>query len=150
MDYIKEIRALVGHRPIILVAAPVLAFDDEGRILLQLRSDTKNWGIPGGYMELGESPEETARRELQEETGLQAESFELISVLSGPGYELQYPNGDVVHAVNIVYRVAGVHGELRKDHESLALEYFPLDALPDDILPTNRLILERTVLRSRA
>ena len=42
----------------------------DNKILLNLRSDTNTWGIPGGEIELGESLEETATRELKEETNL--------------------------------------------------------------------------------
>ncbi len=70
MNYIQEIRSLVGHRPLILVGAIVLIFDEQNRILLQHRNDDQTWDFPGGFVELGETIEETARREILEETGL--------------------------------------------------------------------------------
>jgi 8-oxo-dGTP pyrophosphatase MutT (NUDIX family) len=70
MGYIEELRKLVGNRPVILTGAKVIVFNALGQILLQYRTDTKMWGLPGGLMELGESLEETALREVQEETGL--------------------------------------------------------------------------------
>ena len=54
------------------VGATVVVLKDN-KILLNLRSDTKTWGIPGGAAELGETLEETAARELKEETDLTAE-----------------------------------------------------------------------------
>lgn len=50
-----------------------LAYDGNGKFLLTQRIDTENagahmkWQIPGGGMEFGEQPEQTAVRELQEE-----------------------------------------------------------------------------------
>lgn len=45
----------------------------DGRVLAISRGrDTRDWGIPGGSMEPGETPELTARRELFEETGVEA------------------------------------------------------------------------------
>jgi 8-oxo-dGTP pyrophosphatase MutT (NUDIX family) len=69
MDYIKELRECVGHRPVILVGAAVLAVNPEGKLLLFRRTDNGCWGPPGGMMAPGESLEETARRETLEETG---------------------------------------------------------------------------------
>ena len=67
--------------------ATVLVIKD-GKILLNLRSDTETWGIPGGGLELGECLEETAFRELKEETGLIAEKMTLVTVLSGKEFTL--------------------------------------------------------------
>ena len=67
MGYIEELRALIGHRPIIMVGATVLITDFKGRLLLIRRHDNGCWGVPGGSMEPGESLEQTARRETREE-----------------------------------------------------------------------------------
>lgn len=52
------------------VAAGVLFFDDEGRVLLVRPSYKEHWEIPGGYVEPGESPRAACRREIQEELAL--------------------------------------------------------------------------------
>ncbi|GAA3325687.1 hypothetical protein GCM10020331_058590 [Ectobacillus funiculus] len=44
MNYIQELRSVVGTRPLILTAAGVILLDAEGRILLQHRTDTNDWG----------------------------------------------------------------------------------------------------------
>jgi 8-oxo-dGTP pyrophosphatase MutT (NUDIX family) len=59
----------------------VLLVDPSGAVLLQHRDDTANaspnqWSLPGGHVEPGETPEEAARRELLEETGLTAGDLE--------------------------------------------------------------------------
>jgi len=64
------------------MSAGVILVDREGRVLLQLRDDDPrimypdHWGITGGAALPGESPEETARREVREETGLELGSIE--------------------------------------------------------------------------
>lgn len=50
MAYIADLRALVGHRPLILTSASGALIDKDGAILLQERADTGDWGFPGGYM----------------------------------------------------------------------------------------------------
>lgn len=84
MSYVAELRRLVGTRPLILVGAEVLVFDRGNRLLLQRRSDSGDWAIPGGMMEPGETLEETARRETREETGLELGQLEFMGVYSGP------------------------------------------------------------------
>lgn len=69
--YVKDIRAMIGHRPLLLAGSNVIILDERGDILLQQRLNG-HWGLPGGLLELGESLEETARREVLEETGLTA------------------------------------------------------------------------------
>ena len=70
MGYILELRKQVGHRPLIMTCAGVLLLNEKRELLLQKRADNGLWGYPGGSMELGDSFEDCARREVQEETGL--------------------------------------------------------------------------------
>ncbi|GIP49370.1 hypothetical protein J53TS2_29610 [Paenibacillus sp. J53TS2] len=67
MNYIRQIRELVGTHPIIMAGACVILIDGEGRLLLQQRTDNGLWGLPGGSMEPGEEMKEVAKRELFEE-----------------------------------------------------------------------------------
>ncbi|MFB4212831.1 NUDIX hydrolase [Shouchella sp. JSM 1781072] len=143
-DYIKDIRELIGKRPFILVGATILVFNESGDILLQHRKDTEEWGLPGGVMELGESFEETAERELFEETGLRAERLTFVDVISGRDYYFRYPNGDETYNVSGVYRAEGISGDLGgSDGESLALAYFSKTKLPEKIDSRAKLILEK-------
>ena len=132
MGYISELRKYIGHQPIINIGATIIVLNDKNEILLNLRSDTDTWGIIGGGMELGESLEETAARELWEEAGLKAERFELLDVLSGRELFFRYPNGDETYTVIVLYKAVWVSGELRiNDGESRCLQFFPLNALPE-------------------
>lgn len=131
MSYISNLRKYVGHEPLINIGATVIVFNENNEILLNLRSDTNTWGIIGGGMELGESLEKTAARELLEEANLTAEHFELLDLLSGEDLYFKYPNGDETYTVIALYRAIGVTGELKiKDGESCALQYFPISNLP--------------------
>ena len=83
MGYIVDLRKHIGHDPLIGIGATTLVFNAKNELLLNLRADTNTWGIPGGSMDLYEPIEETAIRELKEETGICAEELELVTVLSG-------------------------------------------------------------------
>jgi len=132
MGYIQELRRYVGHHPIIAIGATILVTNEEGAVLLQRRSDFGTWGLPGGALEPGETLEETARRELYEETGLHAAQLELLGVFTGPEYFIEYPNGDQLHSVVVLYKALEITGTLQLlDGESLELAYFPLDDLPE-------------------
>lgn len=132
MGYIEELRALVGKRPLILVAAGVFVLDDQNRVLLQRRADYGMWSAPGGIMELGETLEETARRELFEEVGLEAGALTLFSVASGLEDHYIYPNGDECYFVTACFATREVSGQPSADGvEGLEVRYFPIDHLPE-------------------
>ncbi|OWA37965.1 ADP-ribose pyrophosphatase [Saccharibacillus sp. O16] len=131
----RELRSLVGSRPLIMCGASLLIFDRENRVLMLHRNDNDTWCFPGGAMELGESTEETARLEAYEETGLRIGDVELFSVFSGEGMHYVYLNGDEVHNVDVVYRTNAYEGALRLDHENRDVRFFRLDELPERISP---------------
>jgi len=131
MSYISEMRKYIGHQPMLSVGATVVVIKDN-KILLNLRSDTNTWGIPGGATELGETLEETASRELKEETNLDCDSFTLLNIFSGKDFYFKYPNGDELYSVVALYLANDVTGELKiTDGESFKLDYFSKDNLPN-------------------
>lgn len=142
MNYVKELRELVGNRPLILPGAVVIIQNDQNEVLLQHRSDG-GWGLPGGLMELGESLEATARREVQEETGLVVGELKLLGVFSGEEYFLKVANGDELYSVTAVYSTMDVKGNVEIDGvESIDLQYFSLTELPEGLTPANRGYIE--------
>jgi ADP-ribose pyrophosphatase YjhB (NUDIX family) len=115
------------------------------KVLLQRRRDGGDWGIPGGAKELGESLEQTAWRELLEETGLSAGSLRFLVVCSGPRFVHTYPDGSRIEHVAALYEATEVEGGLRVDErETLELGYFDAEGLPP-MQPLSRLLLERAL-----
>jgi 8-oxo-dGTP pyrophosphatase MutT (NUDIX family) len=146
MNYVKEVRQIVGHRPLILVGSVTVIINDNLEILLQKRKSTSYgmWGLPGGLMELGESTEDTARREIYEETGLTAGKLYLIDVFSGSENYLKIPNGDECYFVTIAYYTRDVIGEIRVDeNESLDLKFVSINDLPDKIVKSHKKIIDK-------
>ena len=144
MGYIQELRDLVGHRPLIMPGANVIVIDKNNRLLLQLRSDNKCWGLPGGSMEPGETLKEVAKRELYEETNLLAKNLTLFNVYSGEEFYYKYPHGDEVYNVIATFICTEYEGVMKKDeNEVLDLEFFHYDELPFTLnLPETSIINE--------
>ena len=128
-NYIKWIRSKVGHERIMLVHAGGCIFNDDGEILLQRRGDNNKWGLPGGTIELDETPQMAAIREVKEETGLDVEVGELIGIYTD--FEVECPNGDKFQSIMMAYYLSVAGGELICDtEETLELKYFPLNSVP--------------------
>lgn len=130
MGYVEDLRKIVGNRPLILVGSVVLIMNENGQLLLQHRAEG-TWGLPGGLTELGESLEDTARREVKEETGLSIGELKLLDNFSGPEHYLKLNNGDELYSVTAVYLSRDVEGKLKADGvESRDVQFFDLDDLP--------------------
>ena len=82
------------------------------------------WGLPAGFMEYGEGPEETAIRETFEETGLRIGIDRLHGAYRGGG-----PGGPRV--VLLIYRAHILGGRLRPGDDADEVGWFALDGLPD-------------------
>jgi ADP-ribose pyrophosphatase YjhB (NUDIX family) len=136
MSYIEWLRARVGKRKIFLVFGTVMLRDEQGRILLQRRTDFDFWGLPGGVMELNEDIETCARRELLEETGLTAGLLQLVGVYTDPKYDVTYPNGDQVQQFTICLTGQVNGGNMQPDgEETIAQAFFAPEAVATMNLP---------------
>jgi 8-oxo-dGTP diphosphatase len=89
------------------VGIGVMIQNEKGEVLLGLRKGSHGsgeWCFPGGHLEMGETILETAKRETMEESGLDIDNFELISVAD----EMRYLKSDGKHYLNV-----GVMGEYK-------------------------------------
>jgi len=132
-EYLKDLRRIVGKRPLLNCKCDCLVFDKRGQVLLQRRSDDGLWGVPGGSMELGETTQETVKRKMLEETGLEVDAVELFNVYSGEEQRHIYPNGDQVYPVVIMFKTTKYKGNLRGNKETEELKFFDIEDMPGDI-----------------
>lgn len=128
--YIKMIRGLVGHTPIILNCTGGILLNDKREVLLNLRTDTHNWSLPGGYLEYGETFAQGLVREYKEDSGLDVRIVRPLKLFDDG--ETKYPNGDVAQTIAMLYLVAPVGGALltQATDETLGLKFWPFDHLP--------------------
>ena len=137
MSYIEWLRGKVGRQKMLIVYSSVVLRDRRRRVLLQRRADNGLWGLPGGILEPGESILDCARRELDEETGLQAGELRLTGVYSDPWYDVIYPNGDQVQQYTVCFEGQMSGGQMHIDlEETCDLAFFDLDEIPRDEIAT--------------
>lgn len=131
-NYIKWIREKVGHDPIILNAAVAFIINECGQVLLMRRGDRVEevWGLPGGMMEVGESAEETMKREVLEETGLEVAVEKFLGVYTKDRFD-SYPNGDKAYVILFAFICHVTGGTPHADGaEAAELRYFDANDIP--------------------
>jgi len=102
----------------------------DGKVLLgRRRSDPGKgmWDIPGGFIELNETPEEAARREILEETGLTINLEKFFGFFLG---KYEYPTSPNAPTMNICFLASIQNGEPKANDDLVALEWFSKDEIP--------------------
>lgn len=141
-NYAATVMRAMQGAPIILVAAGVALITGKGEILL-LKGHDGVWDLPGGHMEIGESLEETASREVLEETGLTVDALDLLGIASGRRIFHKERNAYYVTAFYRAHAYRGeVNGEINLSREHADGKFFAPDALPDALSVSVQYLLE--------
>lgn len=117
---------------------------------MQKRSDNGQWGFPGGFMELGESVQDAARREVYEETGLVLDELELFGIYSGPKYDKTFSNGDQVSLVQIMFNCNRYSEKLvESNEESIQNQFFSLEELPQNVFKDHEVFVDDLLAKTQ-
>lgn len=116
-------------RPAVTADVAVLRLDEIPEILLIQRKDPpfiQMWALPGGFMEIEETLEETARRELMEETGIRAGELIRFDTYDRPGRD---PRGRTITQVFVMIWKEEM-GIPKAGSDAAGLQWFGLTELP--------------------
>ncbi len=119
------------------LAADVLVINDDKVLLIDRKNEPLGWAIPGGFVDLYETMEQAALRELHEETGIEANinDLHLLGIYSDPKRDTR---GHTVSAVYIFFS----DKEAYAADDAKDAKYFHIDNLPENTAFDHREILQ--------
>ncbi|MBN1582544.1 MAG: NUDIX hydrolase N-terminal domain-containing protein [Anaerolineae bacterium] len=134
MEQMEPLRAPVFARPTPLAVGDAAIIDADGQILLIRRADNGKWAMPGGALEVGETPAEGIVREAFEETGIHCQAMTLVGVFDSRlcGSTARH------HLYQFLFlcQPTGREAEpISHAEEVLDVRWFPEHALPANIDP---------------
>ncbi len=98
----------------------------EGIVLIKRKNPPFGWALPGGFVDYGESLEEAAVREAQEETSLEVCRLFQLHTYSDPSRDPRF------HTISTVYIACG-RGVLEARDDASEAKVFPRSALPSSL-----------------
>jgi 8-oxo-dGTP diphosphatase len=119
------------------VTAGAFVFDDRGRILLlehEFRADSR-WGIPGGFLDEDEQPDEALRRELREEVSLEVADVELYFARA-----LKRPR-----QVELYFACSAINDPTPSSFEIRKAQWFDIDKLPGELSRDQQKMIKRAL-----
>lgn len=128
--FMPDIFGRTGRRPTVACDIVVLSGKTDRFVLLVKRGKEPfkgKWALPGGFMEWGESCEQCAARELNEETSLKDVDLKLLGVFSEPGRD---PRGTIV-SVAYIGEVDQTRVLLCADDDAVDAAWFSVKTLPE-------------------
>jgi ADP-ribose pyrophosphatase YjhB (NUDIX family) len=109
-------------------------FEDDRVLLVRERSDGK-WTLPGGWVDINDSPSGAVVREIREESGYQARAVKLAAVID----KLRHPHPPGIHHIyKLFFLCERIGGAAATSNETDAVQFFPVGELPE--LSTGRVL----------
>jgi 8-oxo-dGTP diphosphatase len=116
----RKVQKKEGGHHLFTIGVFAVIVDERQQVLLCHRGDIDRWNLPGGRVELGETPWQALVREVKEEVGIEIIVERLVGVYAYP------PANDLI--LSFACRKSG--GELTPSAEADAIAFFPADQLP--------------------
>jgi len=117
----------IGKEGKIRLGCSAVIFDEtRTKVLLTERADNRQWCLPSGGADAGETVEEACVRECLEETGLNVHVTRLVGVYSDPHRMVEYPDGNKAHIVALSFEAEVTGGTLGLSNETTDYGYFTL------------------------
>jgi mutator protein MutT len=127
----KELMEAMRGRLVLAAGVDAIIRNADGHVLITRRSDDGTWDLPGGAVEPGETPAESVRREVHEETGLDVRVTAVAGVFGGKAFRHTYPDGQEIEPFSVTFECEIVGGRLHSiDGEATAFRFVSPDAMP--------------------
>ncbi|MCD4737890.1 MAG: NUDIX hydrolase N-terminal domain-containing protein [Anaerolineae bacterium] len=133
-EQLEPLRVPIFSHPTPFMVGDGAVIDGAGRILLIRRADNGCWAMPGGALEVGETPAAGVEREILEETGVHCRTISLVGVFDSRFCGTVSPH----HLLHLVFLCAPLdEAELPPSHarETLGHDWFAEESLPADVDP---------------
>lgn len=110
----------------VVIFVPDGTSEGDGVVLIERLNPPYGWALPGGFVDIGETCEQAAVREMKEETGLDVTLTGLLGVYSDPERDLRQ------HTISVVYtgKVQDINS-LKAGDDAGKVEVFPLEKWPE-------------------
>ena len=133
IDELEPLRSTFFSRPTPLAVGDAAVIDTSGRILLMQRTDNQKWAMPGGALEVGETPAAGVIREVREETGVHCEVTALVGVFDSRLCGLISRNHLYVFTF-LCHPIDDIQPHYQSE-ETIRIDWFTEDGLPEAMHP---------------
>lgn len=142
LEQVEPLRGTIFSRPTPLTGGDAAIIDDAGHILLIQRSDNGKWAMPGGALEVGETPAEGVVREALEETGINCEPVRLVGIFDSR-FRGTINRHHLYQIVFLCKPLALAGDKPSHANEALQTAWFSESNLPGDIDPGHATVIPK-------